>query len=190
MAANTEKPTPQPGSKLGIILPIVIVGLCIILLCVIVVVLLRRRQKMRDAVDNGHALSHKGSITMRDRLRAESLKSLDSRLLGLYDPKKLRQYNLDHVQYVKDLGEGFFGKVFQGTLYLIKNSTSLFHPLALCNSLRMSSTYPLFKNWNQFISYFYPIECVTRVRSWRWEWGVYPQSPQVFSSKFFKSIVP
>ena len=120
MGANTEKPTPQPGRKLEIILPIVIVCLCIILLCVIVVVLLRRRQKMRDAVDNGHALSHKGSITMRDRLRAESLKSLDSRLLGLYDPKKLRQYNLDHVQYVKDLGEGFFGKVFQGTLYLIK----------------------------------------------------------------------
>ena len=91
MGTNTEKPTPQPGRKLEIILPIVIVGLCIILLCVIVVVLLRRRQKMRDAVDNGHALSHKGSITMRDRLRAESLKSLDSRLLGLYDPKKLRQ---------------------------------------------------------------------------------------------------
>ena len=23
-----------------------------------------------------------------------------------------------------------------------------------------------------------------------WEWGVYPQSPQVFSTKYFKSIVP
>ena len=67
-------------------------------------------------MDNAYTLSQKGSITMRDRLRAESLKSLDSRLLGLYDPNKLRQYRLDHVQYVKDLGEGFFGKVFQGTV--------------------------------------------------------------------------
>lgn len=69
---------------------------------------------MKDAVDNAYAITKKGSITMRDRLRAESLKSLDSRLLRLYDPNKLKQYRLDHVQYVKDLGEGFFGKVFQG----------------------------------------------------------------------------
>ena len=69
---------------------------------------------MKDAVDNAYAITKKGSITMRDRLRAESLKSLDSRLLRLYDPNKLKQYRLDHVHYVKDLGEGFFGKVFQG----------------------------------------------------------------------------
>ncbi|PFX22845.1 Muscle, skeletal receptor tyrosine protein kinase [Stylophora pistillata] len=114
MGVNTGKPTPQPESKLEIILPIVIVCLFIIAVCVIVFALHRRHKKRRDAVDNGHALTQKGSITMRDRLRAESLKSLDSRLLGLYDPNKLRQYRLDHVQYVKDLGEGFFGKVFQG----------------------------------------------------------------------------
>ncbi|KAL9962852.1 hypothetical protein ACROYT_G031998 [Oculina patagonica] len=112
---KTSSPTPPlDDNKLKIILPIVFVCLFIIVVCVIVFVLRRRQQKKRDAVDNAHALSHKGSITMRDRLRAESLKSLDSRLLGLYDPNKLRQYNLDHVQYVKDLGEGFFGKVFQG----------------------------------------------------------------------------
>ena len=89
------------------------------MVCVIVFLIRRRRKKKRDAVDNARALSHKGSMTMRDRLRAESLKSLDSRLLGLYDPKKLRQYPLDDVQYVKDLGEGFFGKVFQGTVELL-----------------------------------------------------------------------
>ncbi len=117
---KTSSPTsPLDDNKLKIILPIVLVCLFIIVVCVIVFVLRRRQQKKRDAVDNAHALSHKGSITMRDRLRAESLKSLDSRLLGLYDPNKLRQYNLDHVQYVKDLGEGFFGKVFQGTVELL-----------------------------------------------------------------------
>ena len=83
------------------------------MVCVIVSVLWQRRQKRRDAADNAHA---QGSMTMRDRLRAESLKSLDSRLSHLYDPNKLKQCRLDHVKYVKDLGEGFFGKVFQGNV--------------------------------------------------------------------------
>ena len=82
------------------------------MVCVIVVVLWQRRQK-RDAVENANA---QGTMTMRDRLRAESLKGLDSRLLHLYDPNKLKQCRLDQVQYVKDLGEGFFGKVFQGNV--------------------------------------------------------------------------
>ena len=76
----------------------------------IVFLLRRRKQRKRDA------LSKKGSITMRDRLRVKSLKGLDSRLLELYDANKMKQYSLDHVHYVKDLGEGFFGKVFQGTV--------------------------------------------------------------------------
>jgi len=114
---KTNKPTsPSDDKNLDIILPIVLVCVFIIVVIVIVFVLWQRRQKKRDAVDNGHALSHKGSMTVRDRLRAESLKSLDSRLLRLYDPDKLKQYRLDHVQYVRDLGEGFFGKVFQGNV--------------------------------------------------------------------------
>jgi len=113
---KTNKPTsPSDDKNLDIILPIVFVFLFIVV-CVIMFLLWQRRKKNRDAVDNARGLSHHGSITMRDRLRAESLKSLDSRLLRLYDPNKLRQYRLDHVQYVKDLGEGFFGKVFQGNI--------------------------------------------------------------------------
>ena len=57
-------------------------------------------------------------FTMRDKLRAESLKSLDTLLSRHYDPNKLRQYRLDRVQYVRDLGMGSFGNVFQGTLHL------------------------------------------------------------------------
>lgn len=93
-----------------------VVGTLAIVVIIIILILWRRKQKQRDAVDNGFAVIKKGSITMRDRLRAESLKSLDSRLLRLYDPNKLRQYPLDHVSYIKDIGEGFFGKVFQGRL--------------------------------------------------------------------------
>jgi len=113
-----ENIPPSPPSddkpKLEIIIPLVVVGFLLIVACIVFVVWRRRQKKKRDAVDNAYAITKKGSMTMRDRLRAESLKSLDSRLLRLYDPNKLRQYRLDHVQYVKDLGEGFFGKVFQG----------------------------------------------------------------------------
>ena len=110
---------PADGDKLHIIIPLVVVGFLLIVVCLILFIFLQRRKKKRkDAVDNAHDITKKGSITMRDRLRAESLKSLDSRLLRLYDPNKLRQYPLDHVQYVRDLGEGFFGKVFQGTVYV------------------------------------------------------------------------
>ena len=115
---STPSP-PADGDKLHIIIPLVVIGFLLIVVCVILVMFLQQRKKKRkDAVDNAHDITKKGSITMRDRLRAESLKSLDSRLLRLYDPNKLRQYPLDHVQYVRDLGEGFFGKVFQGTVYL------------------------------------------------------------------------
>ena len=109
MAKTTSNPPEDDGDKLEIILPVVLIGLSIIVVCAVIFVLYRRSKK-----ENARALPHKASITMRDRLRAESLKSLDSRLLRLYDPDKLKQYRLDQVAYVKDLGEGFFGKVFQG----------------------------------------------------------------------------
>ncbi|XP_068736694.1 muscle, skeletal receptor tyrosine-protein kinase-like isoform X2 [Montipora capricornis] len=111
----TTPPPPDTSElNLAVIIPVVIIGTLAIVVIIIVLILLGRRRKERDAVDNGFAIVKKGSMTMRDRLRAESLKSLDSRLLRLYDPNKLKQYRLDHVSYVKDLGEGFFGKVFQG----------------------------------------------------------------------------
>ena len=117
--ADSVPTPPANGDKLHIIIPLVVIGFLLIVVCIILVMFLQRRKKKRkEAVDNAHDITKKGSITMRDRLRAESLKSLDSRLLRLYDPNKLRQYPLDHVQYVRDLGEGFFGKVFQGTVYI------------------------------------------------------------------------
>lgn len=124
---STPSP-PADGDKLHIIIPPVVIGFLLIVVCIILVMFLQRRKKKRkDAVDNAHDITKKGSITMRDRLRAESLKSLDSRLLRLYDPNKLRQYPLDHVQYVRDLGEGFFGKVFQGTVYIQNRKFDAFY---------------------------------------------------------------
>lgn len=98
---------PVDDNKLHIIIPLIVVGLLIVA-CAIVFVLWLRRQ---------NAISQDGAITIRDRLRAESSKSLDSMQLALYGANKPIQCRLDHVVYVKDLGEGFFGKVFQGTVY-------------------------------------------------------------------------
>lgn len=127
--STPTSPTPQAdGDKLHIIIPLVIIGFLLIGVCIILFMFLQRRKKKRkDAVDNAHNITKKGSVTMRDRLRAESLKSLDSRLLRLYDPNKLRQYPLDHVEYVRDLGEGFFGKVFQGIVYVQNRKFATFY---------------------------------------------------------------
>ena len=54
-------------------------------------------------------------VSMRDRIRAESLRVLDqSKVMSLFNPDDLLQYSLDRVEYVRDLGEGNFGQVFQG----------------------------------------------------------------------------
>jgi hypothetical protein len=55
------------------------------------------------------------AVTMRDRLRADTMLALDqTKLLSLYNPDDMIQFPLDRVEYVKDLGEGNFGQVFQG----------------------------------------------------------------------------
>ena len=105
--------TPSTDNNLSTILPLVFTIVLIILVCVVVFVLWRRRRRINEF----DRISESG-FTMRDKLRAESLKSLDTLLLRHFDPNKLRQYRLDRVQYVGDLGMGSFGKVFQGKLHL------------------------------------------------------------------------
>lgn len=114
-----SKPTPTTDNNLSTILPLVFVFVLIIVVCVIVLVLWRRRQ-----ISEFDRMSEPG-FTMRDKLRAESLKSLDTLLLRHYDPNKLRQYRLDRVKYVKDLGVGSFGKVFQGKFNLSQSISIL-----------------------------------------------------------------
>ncbi|KAJ7370090.1 hypothetical protein OS493_034301 [Desmophyllum pertusum] len=111
-AQPTSTPTADHDNKLSIILPIVLVGLLIIVVCAIVFVLWGRRTYLRRQ-ESELAIMPEG-FSMRDKLRAESLKSLDTLLLRHYDPNRLKQYRLDRVQYVKDLGAGSFGNVFQG----------------------------------------------------------------------------
>ena len=115
---TTQRTPPQPtptadhDNNLSIILPMAFFFLLVIVVCVIVFVLWRRRQ------ENDFDIMSEPGFSMRDKLRTESLKSLDTLLLRHYDPNKLRQYRLDRVQYVKELGVGSFGKVFQGMFNL------------------------------------------------------------------------
>lgn len=94
--------------NLRIFLPTVTVSLLTIVVCIIIFLLWRRHR------DDMETLVEPPAFSMRDKLRAESLKSFDTLLSRHFDPNRLRQYRLDHVHYVKDLGVGSFGKVFQG----------------------------------------------------------------------------
>ena len=96
--------------NLRIFLPTVTVSLLTIVVCIIIFLLWRRHR------DDMETLVEPPAFSMRDKLRAESLKSFDTLLSRHFDPNRLRQYRLDHVHYVKDLGVGSFGKVFQGKL--------------------------------------------------------------------------
>ena len=53
--------------------------------------------------------------TVRDRIRQDSMPNpLEEALAKLTEDQKPPQCELDKVEYVKDLGQGQFGKVFQG----------------------------------------------------------------------------
>lgn len=60
--------------------------------------------------------------TVRDRIRQDSMPNpLVEALARLTPDQKPPQCRLDKVEYVKDLGQGQFGKVFQGELFNISN---------------------------------------------------------------------
>lgn len=82
---------------------------------IIIIIIVIKRHKLKSQCD------YKGvtftAVTMRDRLRADTIMALDEmKVMSLYNPDDLIQYPLDKVEYVKDLGEGNFGQVFQGMI--------------------------------------------------------------------------
>ena len=56
------------------------------------------------------------ATTMKARLMLEMHSSLSSKIAEMFDPNKLKQFSLDHIEYLADLGEGQFGLVFKGML--------------------------------------------------------------------------
>ena len=105
----------ERNSLIEIVLPTVLVLVVALIVIVLLLFWMKSRRKQR-ALKNSKmfAFAGSGTMNMRERLKADSMRSIDSRLLRLFDPEKLKQYSLDEVEYVKDLGEGHFGKVYHG----------------------------------------------------------------------------
>ena len=114
--------TPTPKRKIipekSVVAAIVasVCGIVILVgVLVTVVLFLRRRKRLKKMPGRGLAGVTFTAVSMRDRIRAESLRVLDqSKVMSLFNPDDLLQYSLDRVEYVRDLGEGNFGQVFQG----------------------------------------------------------------------------
>ena len=97
-----------------------------VLLLVGVMIISRKRRKSLE-IKRGYQGVTFTSVSMRDRLRADTLRMLDeSKLKSLFNLDDVVQYPLDRVEYVKDLGQGNFGNVFQGKfIYLLGISRSI-----------------------------------------------------------------
>ncbi|KAK3755760.1 hypothetical protein QZH41_019986 [Actinostola sp. cb2023] len=116
-----KQPEKSKDIILPIVLPIFFVVILIIFVVVAFIVVRHKREQKERAMNNSRLMLSDGALTMREKLRADSLKSLDSRMLRLYDPSKIKHYGLDNVEYLKDLGEGHFGKVFQDNVEYLKD---------------------------------------------------------------------
>ena len=100
---------------------IIIIAACssAALLALLVFILLRRRLNKRQEYKRQEFEKDMelftGFTTVRDRIRQDSMPNPLMEALSRLNPEhKPPQCRLDRVEYVKDLGQGQFGKVFQG----------------------------------------------------------------------------
>jgi hypothetical protein len=83
----------------------------------------QRRKKLEEGIELAEiTLRPKSTVdyasTMKARLSKmlEMRSSLSSKIAEMFDPSKLKQFSLDNIEYISDLGEGQFGLVFKGRL--------------------------------------------------------------------------
>lgn len=78
----------------------------------------RKLKKKKLKTKKGFAGVNFTAVSMRDRIRAESIRALDeSKVLSLFNPDDMKQLPLSSIEYVRDLGSGNFGLVFLGKAY-------------------------------------------------------------------------
>ena len=129
-AEPVMEPTTQPSAKsntaaiaYGIAAVITLLVIVIVIACV-----LKKRNKKPLKLSKGFEGVHFTAVSMRDRIRAESMRALDeSKVLSLFNPDDIRQLPLTSIEYVRDLGSGNFGLVFLGMC--ISDNTALFRIL-------------------------------------------------------------
>ena len=114
--------TDQQTSRKVIILYSVVGGTAFVFLIVLVAVccIKRRNDRARRKASEAREVIGldilDGNTTMKDRVTCMPVSSLTSKIAEMFDPTKLRQFSLDKIDYVCDLGEGQFGLVFKGML--------------------------------------------------------------------------
>lgn len=97
-------------------------GVVTLLVVIIIITCVSKRRKRKPLkLAKGFEGVTFTAVSMRDRIRAESMRALDeSKVLSLFNPDDIKQLPLTSIEYVRDLGSGNFGLVFLG-MYIKKN---------------------------------------------------------------------
>lgn len=107
---------PPQQSKANVIAGSVAVALFLLFFILVTYCIYKRRkQRKKRKINKGFAGVNFTAVSMRDRIRAESMRALDeSNVLNLFNPDDITQLPLSTIEYVRDLGSGNFGLVFLG----------------------------------------------------------------------------
>ncbi|CAH3152381.1 unnamed protein product [Porites evermanni] len=128
LGSNIFTPSPHPSTnklKTSLFAGAVAGTVVFIIVVITLFVCERRRRNKPLKVARGFEGVTFTAVSMRDRIRAETIRALDeSKVLSLFNPDDMRQVPLSSVEYIRDLGSGNFGLVFLGKFYLnIKRKT-------------------------------------------------------------------
>jgi len=126
-AEPSMKPRTESSAKSNTAAIAGAIAAVITLLVIIIVIacVLKKRKRKPLKLSKGFEGVHFTAVSMRDRIRAESMRALDeSKVLSLFNPADMKQLPLTSIEYVRDLGSGNFGLVFLGMRIL--DNTTLF----------------------------------------------------------------
>lgn len=110
-------PPEDPENKVSrTVVIIAVVAASVLVVTVLFAIVCISRQRRNKRILFQTEMQHVSNMTsIREHLRADTVSSNPlEELLASSKPGELLQYPLDCVEYIKELGEGQFGKVFQG----------------------------------------------------------------------------
>ena len=112
----TPSPHPSTNKLKTSLFAGAVAGTVVFIIVVITLFVCERRRRNKPLkVARGFEGVTFTAVSMRDRIRAETIRALDeSKVLTLFNPDDMRQVPLSSVEYIRDLGSGNFGLVFLG----------------------------------------------------------------------------
>ena len=115
----TLKAKPDDNMNLVTIVAISCTSVVVIILAAAAIIVWKRRavgkQKLKEEEEKKDMELFTTITTVRDRIRQDSMPNpLIAALSQLSPDQKPPQCRLDRMEYVRDLGQGQFGKVYQG----------------------------------------------------------------------------